>query len=364
MDSPLTELFDRAIRAHHPLFASLELTYACNLACQFCYNPVQRLNQHRSLPPGEAGSTPLSFEEIQDLFDQLRSMGVLYLTLTGGEPLVHPRFWDIAAAAKERSFAIRLFTNGTLIDAGAADRLADLAPYCVEFSIHGACAASAEALNQTPGSHQAQLRALELLKNRGLRVFIKCVVTKLVENELEDIHAIGERLGIPVYFDPVLTPSDDGQAYPLEMAASDETLQKLYRSKKLNVGNSPFQREPGQYNCSVGTGTLHVTPVGDVQPCVQWKQAIGNLREKTLREIWGGSDLLRKVREASLAAPVMLLEKVEDHAFCMHCPGLSQLRSGDPLRPDEQYIRLARIRREATQELGRYPPPTRDGEQG
>jgi radical SAM protein with 4Fe4S-binding SPASM domain len=355
MQSPLKELFDKATRLHHPLSASFELTYACNLACRFCYNPVQRPNQTRTVPPAATHAAPLHFEEIVDLFDQLRAMGVLYLTLTGGEPMIHPRFWDVAAAAKERSFAIRVFTNGTLIDPKAADQLAELAPYCIELSIHGACAASAEALNHTPGSHEAQLRALELLKDRGVRVFIKCVVTKLVENELEAIHAIGQRFGIAAYFDPVLTPSDDGQAYPLELAASEETLLRLYSSKTLNVGNSPFQREPGQYNCSVGTGILHVTPFGDVQPCVQWKQAIGNLREKPLRKMWEESELLQKVREASLAAPAMLQQTVEDHAFCMHCPGLSQLRSGDPLQPEEQYMRLARIRRRAAQESAGNP---------
>lgn len=345
METPLSHLFDEAYLARHPFSASLELTHSCNLACRFCYNPIQRPNQLRIKPLPKHNTIPLSFGEISDLLDQFRSMGILYFTATGGEPLLHPRFWDIVGAAKERSFAVRIFTNGTLIDETAADCLAELCPYCLEFSIHGATEESAVALNQTPGSHQAQLKALGLLRDRGIRVFLKCVVTKLVENELDAVKAVGERFGFPVFFDPVLTMSDDGQEYPLDLTASDDALYRLYSSHGLNVGNSPFEREPGQYNCAVGGGILHVDPYGNVQPCVQWKRSIGNIRERSLKAIWETSDILEKVRAINLAAATIIKEKVVDHAYCRHCPALSDLRTGDPLEPEEQCLRLARIRR-------------------
>lgn len=347
MDTPLSDLFGRAIHAAHPIFASIELTYTCNLACRFCYNPVQRKNQGRTAPAPEPGASPLSFEEIVAVLDQLKDMGVLYLTLTGGEAILHPRFWDIARAAKERSFAIRVFTNGASISQSAADALAELGPYCIEFSLHGAGASTAEALTQSRGSFERQMKALEMLKERGLRVFLKCVVTRLVEDQLDEIKAIGDRFDYPVFFDPVLTISDDGQDYPLELMASDEAIYRLYSVSGLNVGNSPFEREPGEFNCTVGTGTIHVTPYGDVQPCTQWKQPIGNVREQTIAEMWDSSPLLEGVRAVNRRLPAAIERTVEDHTYCFSCPGLSQLRTGDPMRPDEQYLRIARIRRRA-----------------
>jgi mycofactocin biosynthetic radical S-adenosylmethionine protein MftC len=352
METSLAKLLSKAVRSHHPCYASFELTYACNLSCAFCYNPVARKEQVRETPPPAPHSPPLSFDEILALLDQLKDMGVLYLTLTGGEPMVHPRFWDVAYAAKERNFALRIFTNGTLIDEAVADRLADLRPFCLEVSVHGAREETALALHRTPGAFEALLKALDFLQERNLRVYLKCIVTKLVEDELEEIKALGARFGFPAYFDPVLTLSDDGLTYPLELAASDEGLYRMYKSKSLDIGNSPFQREPGQYNCNVGTGTLHVDPYGSVQPCVQWKQSIGNLREMPLREIWENSPLLESVRKACLAVPAMLQEKVEEHAYCMHCPGLSLLRTGDPLQPEPQYLRQARIRKRVAKEEG------------
>ena len=349
MDTPLSSLFGRAVAKAHPLYASIELTYTCNLACRFCYNPVQRKNQPRTSPPPSPTGELLRFEEIVDLLDQLREMGVLYLTLTGGEPILHPDFWAIARAAKERSFALRIFTNGASLTEASVARLAELGPYCLELSLHGATAATAEALTQVKGSFDRQMRALGWLKERGLRVYLKVAVTRLVESELEALKTIGERFGYPVYFDPVLTPSDDGQEYPLDLRASDEAIRRLYSASGLNIGNSPFEREPGQYNCSVGTGTLHVTPYGDVQPCVQWKQAIGNVRERGILSIWEESALLQEVRAVSRRLPGVIAATVEEHAYCFSCPGLSRLRTGDPLRPDEQYLRIAKIRHEVAE---------------
>jgi len=345
MDTPLSELFGRAIHRAHPIFASMELTYRCNLACRFCYNPVQRKNQARTAPPPEPASPPLTFKEVVDVMDQLRDMGVLYLTLTGGEALVHPRFWDIAKAAKDRSFALRIFTNGASITERVADRLKELAPNCIELSLHGADAATAEALTQSKGSFERQMKALALLKERHLRVYLKCVVTRLVEDQLEQIKAIGDRFDYPVFFDPVLTISDDGQEYPLDLMTSDETIRRLYSASGLNIGNSPFEREPGQFNCTVGTGTIHITPSGDIQPCTQWKESIGNVRDHRIADIWQNSPLLEKVREVNRNLPGAITRTVDDHAFCFSCPGLSQLRNGDPMRPDEQYLRIAKIRK-------------------
>ncbi|MGC8762453.1 MAG: radical SAM protein [Acidobacteriota bacterium] len=354
--TPYQDLLNRAIESAHPYSASLELTYTCNLACRYCYNPVARKNQPRRTPPPPPPGPPLSFEEYLDLLDQMREMGILFLTFTGGEALLHPRFWDLAREARKRAFALRIFTNGVAITEETARRLRELAPFCIEMSLHGADAETAEALTQVAGSFDRQVKALGYLRAQGLRVYLKVVVTRLVEHQLQEIRELGQRFGYPVYFDPVLTASDDGDPFPLELMASDEAIASLYRREGLNIGNSPFEREGGEYNCTVGTGMFHVTPYGDVQPCTQWKQAVGNVRKARLKEIWETSPLLKKVREANRAVPGAIRRSTEDHAFCFSCPGLSQLRTGDPLQVEDQYLRIARIRRRVAEEERRGGP--------
>lgn len=347
MNTVLDELFGKAVHSYHPIFASIELTYDCNLACRFCYNPVERKNQTRNAKPKQKTEEPLSFVEIVDLFDQLREMNVLYLTLTGGEPILHPRFWEIAREAKKRAFAVRVFSNGVLIDEKNADRFAELAPYCIEMSLHGTDAETAEAMTQVKGSFDRQMRALALLKERNVRVFLKCVVTNLLEHKLAEMKALADDLGYPIYFDPVITISDDGERYPLEYLASDDALLELFSDPRFNVGNSPFEKEPGTFNCTVGAGTIHIGPFGDVQPCVQWKEAVGNIREKSLKGIWDTSELLKEVREINRNLPESLKQTMGDSGYCFCCPGLGRLTTGDPMRPDDQYLRVARLKRRA-----------------
>lgn len=345
--TPLQELFGKAGGRRHPFHASIELTYTCNMGCYFCYNPVARPGQKRAtaaatMPPG----TPLTLQEIVSLLDQMKAMNILYLTITGGEPMVHPHLWEVLAEAKQRTFAVRLFTNGLMIDESAADRLAVLRPNCLEISIHGADDATAQALNRVPGSLTRLLRTLELLRDRELQVFLKCVVTRLVEDQLEEIQAIGTRFGFPVFFDPVLTVSDDGEGYPLELQATDNGIRRIFSRKGLNLGSSPFERRVGQSSCGLASSTIHIDPHGNVRPCIQWRERVGNVREKSLRDIWTGSQELERILQMTKRVNSSLSEQTEDYLFCGHCPALSQLRYGDPLRPEEQYLRMARIRRE------------------
>ena len=186
------------------------------------------------------------------------------------------------------------------------------------------------------GSLQKQLIALALLKERGFRVFLKCVVTRLAESELLEIKALADRFDYPIYFDPVLTISDDRQLYPLELRASDEGIANMYRSSGLNIGNSPFEREPGEFNCSVGTGNLHVTPFGDLPPCVQWKEPMATSAMFQSGK-YGTHPSIARRRGSEHQSAQAIRESIPEYAFCSHCPGLSHLRTGDPLRPDEQH---------------------------
>jgi len=134
--------YDRCI----PLNVTLELTLRCNIRCTHCYNFDR--DQPRPAPGGE-----LTMEEIRALLDDLRRAGTLFLTLTGGEAMVHPRFWEIADEAASRGFAIQVLSNGTLLTEDACDRLASYANlWSIGLSVYGASAATHDGVTQVTGS--------------------------------------------------------------------------------------------------------------------------------------------------------------------------------------------------------------------
>ncbi len=72
--SPLFEIKKARWNSARPMAAQIELTYACNLDCTFCYNIVDKDQRE------------MSTMELVDVFRKIADYGVLYLTLTGGEP--------------------------------------------------------------------------------------------------------------------------------------------------------------------------------------------------------------------------------------------------------------------------------------
>src|SRR4051794_8235874 len=112
MPSMFDQLRQRALDACIPLNVTLELTLRCNLKCVHCYN------FDRDLPylPLKKREEELSDPEILRILDEVREEGCLYLALTGGEAMLHPRLDDFVAHAARAGMMVTVKSNGTLFD--------------------------------------------------------------------------------------------------------------------------------------------------------------------------------------------------------------------------------------------------------
>jgi radical SAM protein with 4Fe4S-binding SPASM domain len=317
--------------------ALLELTYRCNLDCVFCYNDL-----------GLRG-TPLSTPQYLALLEDLQAMQVMNLTLSGGEPLAHPDFFRIGRRARELGFVVRVKSNGHALAGALARRLQDeVDPYMVEVSLHGATAATHDRQTRLAGSFARLVANIEGMRALGLRVKINSTLTAWNETEAEAMFEIADRLGVPLQFDPEVTPRDDGDRSPLALTASREGVLALFRlefargdraAKKqgvpaVTVGRQADAEMPvaSSKHCGAGSSGITVDPFGNVYPCVQWRVPSGSLHQASIREIWTGSAALAKVRAQTEDVKASLASHGPDAAFMNFCPGLAASRSGgDPL---------------------------------
>lgn len=329
----------RALELAQPLATHLELTYACNWRCVFCYNP-----RHADLR-GMSGA------EWIRVLDDLRALGTLYVSLTGGEPLTHPDFLSIARAVRERGFALRVLTNGTLVTEAMADDLAALDPMGIEMSLHGALAATHDRATGIPGSFAGVLAAVERLQARRVPILLKTPLTALNENELDAIIELVDERGVPHLLDATITPRDDGDPGPLRYRASAAGRERMYR-RVAERGNLPgVEREEGGVNCGLGRITLAIDPEGNVYPCLQWKKtSLGNVRVHPLRELWHGSPGRAQAAAVAEEANRRMMGASEALSRFPFCPALANERTGDPLVPDafhlEQAVLVERLRAE------------------
>ena len=320
--NPYYEILDRSWRLARPTNVFYEMTHRCNHRCLFCSNP----------PVGKRRE--LTLEEIDDFIDQCREMNILFFTLTGGEPLVHPHFFEIGRRIKEAGFALRVFSNGSLIDGRTADDLKELGPFEIELSLHGARAETHDEMTGVPGSFMKFSDAARFLKERGMKVNLKCVVTRLNQGELREVKRFADDIGFPVLFDPQVTPRVDGTRGPLDYAPDPEFLAEFWSASFDDVRGGAVLLKRGEPRlpgiCGSGRSQFMVDPYGDLYPCSIWARRLGNVREQTIKEIWETSEALREVRDITERIQKRLMEKGEWGRFCFFCPGMAEACSGNP----------------------------------
>ncbi|MEW5807148.1 MAG: radical SAM protein [Acidobacteriota bacterium] len=320
-----------------PVAAHFELTFRCNHDCVFCYNTRE----------DEAGKKEMDLSDYRNAFRKVKELEVLFVTLTGGEPLCRKDFFKIAEAAKEEMFALRIFTNGYLIDEETARKISLLKPLEIEISIHGARSETHDRVTRIKGSFERMLKAVEELRKLGVKVNLKSLITRFNQEELEGIRDIARERGCSISFDPVVSPRDNGELSPLEYAPDADHLKKFWTEIYPGLKNSilaPLVEDNCTWAvCGIGRASLAIDPYGDIFPCIQWREKITNIKEvASLKEVWQNSPVLGKVRDIAARIKEEVLDKVEFGNFCSYCPAMAAASMGDPFRLYPQSLENAR----------------------
>ena len=125
------QLLARAKYSHAPINGSLELLPICNMNCDMCY---VRLSREEVQALGGLHTA----DEWIGVGQQMKEAGVLFLLLTGGEPLLFPDFKRLYTELRSMGFIITINTNGTLVDEKWADFFGRNKPRRVNITLYGA----------------------------------------------------------------------------------------------------------------------------------------------------------------------------------------------------------------------------------
>jgi radical SAM protein with 4Fe4S-binding SPASM domain len=323
---PYQAILKKALERNIPFKVLWELTYHCNLHCIHCY---------RVEKPRPELSTP----EAKDLIDSLAGEGCLYITFSGGEPLTREDFFEVAKYARSRGFAIRLFTNGTLITPAVAQELQSLHPISVEVSVYGICQATFEKITQVEGSFDQVLEGLRLLREARIKTVIKCPLMTLNFSERRGIEELAHGLDADVNFDSKMSPKNDGAKEPLAFQITTEQMEDFLKEEEWY----PLDEKDDFPPCNAGKTIATISPYGDVFPCVQLRLPTGNIREKPFHQIWCESQILRNLRSIR-GRDLKDCVNCSYTDYCVRCPGLAHLETGDMLGKSPLACHEGRIR--------------------
>lgn len=211
--------------------ASYEVNLGCNYECEHCYL-------------GDKQFAGLDWPHRERLLGIMRDAGVLWLQLTGGEPLIDPLFPQTYTRACDMGMMIQISSNGSRLEnAKILELLTTRRPYRVTLSLYGATEESYDAMTRRRGSFKRFMRGLDAAHQAGLRMRINCVLSNRNAHEREAMKAIASRYGIPSFEYTNITPTIHGTGEVLPSQAH-EVLRKLDPYTGCNAGLTHFHSDP------------------------------------------------------------------------------------------------------------------------
>jgi MoaA/NifB/PqqE/SkfB family radical SAM enzyme len=180
-----------------PLVANYYLTYRCNARCHFC-------NIWALEPPKEA-----DFDTIQHNLRDLRRLGVKYIDFTGGEPLLRSDVAEVYAEAKRQGFYTSMTTN-TILYPKKAKEMQGLVDF-LNFSLDGG---DAETHDQSRGVRifDTLVESVALAHSLGENPVLNHTVTAQNFNRIDEVGALGQKLGARVWLNPAFTAYENYNA--------------------------------------------------------------------------------------------------------------------------------------------------------
>lgn len=324
---------DTASREVIPVSVALELTYACNLDCVHCYQPDHTRRREEL--------TKAAWIEV---LESLAESGCLFLTVTGGEPLTRPDALGICRRAREMGFALRVFTNATLVDRATVAELADLNLLAVEISLYSHSADIHDHITRHPGSFDRTTAGVRMLVAAGVPVILKSPIMSANAAHLDDLRRMADSLGAELRLDLDIVPCDDGACGPLELRLTDDEMASVLSVDWIRERFVAFPEErPDESSdlCGAARRTCAISSVGDVYPCIQLPVSAGSVRDQGFESIWRDAPLMRKYRDMRVGDLCDRCKQCPRLTYCGRCGALAMIEDGDFLGVSSWACRVA-----------------------
>jgi heme d1 biosynthesis radical SAM protein NirJ len=332
----------------------------CNLACRHCYSISADVDF-----PGE-----LTTAEVFGVMEDLKAFGVPVLILSGGEPLLRPDIYDIAARARAMGFYTGLSTNGTLIDESNIDRIAAVGFDYVGISLDG-IEATHDRFRRMPGAYRRSLHAIRLARDAGIKVGVRFTLTQENQHDLPAMLELIEREAIDKFYLSHLNYAGRGNVNrrtDAHHATSRRVMDLVFdtcwrllqegRPKEFVTGNNDadgvyflfwvrrhfphleahLRAKLAQWGGNAsGVNVANIDNLGNVHPdTMWWHYSLGNVRERPFSEIW--RDTSDPLMAGLKARPRSVKGRCGQCRYFDICGGNTRVRAeqltGDPWQED------------------------------
>ena len=326
------------------------ITDSCDQRCQHCY--IFSENKHFKLKE-------MSWTEMEHVFGNCLDMcqkasRLPYFYITGGDPILHSRFWDLMQLLKSRDIPFTILGNPFHLTDEVCRKLKTYGCERYQLSIDG-LRDTHDAIRK-PGSFDITLKKIKCLREAGIRCAIMTTVSGTNKDEIPGIiNTVVEHKADVFAFARYCPTSAEKSAHltPLEYRDVLETCwQKfeLYKDSGTSFNLKDhlwtlFLHEKGLFKipeglqedmmydgCNCGNCHLTILPEGDIYACRRFESKVGNVFSEKLYDVFTGDsmDNLRDYGRFQKCSACELLR------FCRGCPAVSYGYTGNFYAPDPQ----------------------------
>jgi len=297
----------------HPIMAQIIPVRRCNLSCEYC-------NEYDDF------SKPVPLEAMKQRMDHLARLGTSIVTLSGGEPTLHPELDDIIRHIRHRGMIAGMITNGYLLTADRIQRLNHAGLDHLQISIDNVMPDEVSKKSLKVLDKKLQL----LAEHADFHVNINSVVGGGIHNP-HDALVVGRR-AVQLGFTSTIgiIHDGDGQLRPLgdeerEVFLKMKALEKRHYSRfnwfQTNIANG----KPNNWRCRAGARYLYVCEDGLVHYCSQTRGYPGIPLEK-----YTVDDIRREFLTEKGCAPHCTVSCVHQVSYMDHWRAPQTIRTPQP----------------------------------
>lgn len=267
-----------------PLFIAWQLNAECNLGCLHCCEEA-----------GHSMPDEMNRAEVFNFVQQIVDLNIPYVAISGGEPLLHPHFFEIADIIRKHNISLKVETNGEFIDQEIARKLAKLKFRSVQISLDGATPQTHERL-RLAGNWEKAVSACRYLIKDGVNTEIVFVPTKFNIHEAGQLIDLAHSLGVyGVYTGKIMRIGRAAHNWDM-LNPSEAEYEKFFAvlnaktaeyKGKMKVYYYPYDViEELKYRLECPSASLLVVPNGRVKLIGPLPFTCGNVKKEKLSDIW------------------------------------------------------------------------------
>jgi len=325
----------------------IEITSKCNERCCHCYLPHDNKVSH------------MDSDLFYRILDQCEKMKLLHVTLTGGEPMLHPNIISFLKKCKEYNLSVNVLSNLTLLSDDLIEEMKSNRLLCVQVSLYSMDHKIHDSITQVNGSFENTLKSIKKLIKNNIPLQISCPIMKQNRNSYKDVLTWANKHNIHVGCDYVIIGKCDYSMKNLSCRLAINDVRDIIWDK---ISNEPkyFEqliKEAEQKNnytpddtvCSICHSSMCISETGRVYPCAGWNGCVvGDVTTQTLKDVWTDSKEIKHLRNLRLTNFPECIQ-CSYRQFCTLCMArnANENTSGDSLCVNEFYCAIAKCTKES-----------------